>query len=202
MIRRKKLPTILNEEEQEQLLEVFNTRYISPLRNKTMIKLMLDTGLRLAETINLKWKNININSGKINVIEGKGSKDRIVWINNGTLVLLKEWRERQAKELAKRGIEEEIVYTFTTLTNKKLSPGNVRNMVYTYSDKADINKNISPHTFRHTFATDLYRDTKNIRMVQKALGHSDLSTTMIYTHIVDDDLENAMKSFRNQSKEE
>ena len=65
-------------------------------------------------------------------------------------------------------------------------------------EKAGIEKDISPHTLRHIFATDLYRETGKIRLVQKALGHADLSTTMIYTHIVDEELEGAMKSFRGQ----
>lgn len=69
-------------------------------------------------------------------------------------------------------------------------------MVVNYAEKAGITKKISPHTLRHSFGTDLLRDTKNIRLVQKALGHSDLSTTMIYTHIVDDELEDALKNFR------
>ena len=70
-------------------------------------------------------------------------------------------------------------------------------MVAEYSEKACITKSVSPHTFRHTFASDLLRTTKNIRLVQKAFGHEDLSTTMIYTHIVDSELESALKNLRN-----
>ena len=69
-------------------------------------------------------------------------------------------------------------------------------MVVRYAKKADINKNVSPHTLRHSFATDLYRETSKIRLVQKVLGHSDLSTTMVYTHIHDPEVEDALKSFR------
>lgn len=198
MGRRKKLPTVLNKKEQEQLLDVFNERYPTTMRNKTMVMLMLDTGLRLSETINLKWENINLMSGKINVIEGKGAKDRILWFNNGALEQIRKWKDRQGEELSERGIEEPAEYVFTTLKGKKLDGRNVRRMVKKYSNKAGISKNVSPHTLRHTFATDLYRETKNIRATQKALGHSDLSTTMIYTHIVDDELENAMKGLRER----
>lgn len=195
MSRRKKLPKILEEEEQQQLINVFNERYPTALRNKTMIKLMLDSGLRLSEVINLKWEHINLMSGKLEVIEGKGAKDRIIYINEETIKQLKSWKDRQAKKLQEKG-QPKAKLVFTTLKGKKLNPANVRSMVYNYSDKAGITKKISPHTFRHTFATDLYRETSNIRLVQKALGHSDLSTTMIYTHIVDDELEQAMKNFR------
>ena len=72
----------------------------------------------------------------------------------------------------------------------------VQRMVKRYAAKAGINKSISPHTLRHSFATDLYRETSKIRLVQKVLGHSDLSTTMIYTHIFDEEVESAPKSFR------
>jgi len=191
-VSKRKIPEILTESEQNRLLEVFNTRYLSPHRNKTMIKLMLDTGLRLSEIINLKWQHVNLQTGKLKVVNGKGKKDRVVWFNNGTLELVREWRERQAKDIG------QCEYTFTTKAGNKLKQRDVRSMVYTYTEKAKINKDVSPHTFRHTYATDLYQETKNIRLVQKSLGHSDLSTTMIYTHIVDEEMERAHKNFRNR----
>ncbi|TDX44579.1 tyrosine-type recombinase/integrase [Orenia marismortui] len=197
MGRRKKLPKILEKEEREQLLSVFNERYPTAQRNKAMIDFMLNAGLRLAETLNLKWEHINLMSGKIEVIEGKGAKDRIVYIKDRVLEVLRSWRERQAKELKKKGIEKPAEYVFTTLEGNQLDQGNIRRMVYKYSKKAGITKKISPHTFRHTFATKLLRDTNNIREVQKALGHEDLSTTMIYTHIVDEQLEHSMKNLRD-----
>ena len=79
----------------------------------------------------------------------------------------------------------------------KMNPRYIQDMVKRYSQKSGINKDISPHTLRHTFATDLLRETKNIRLVQKALGHSDISTTMVYTHIVDEELEGALKNLRS-----
>jgi integrase/recombinase XerD len=85
---------------------------------------------------------------------------------------------------------------FTTLKGKALGHRYVQQMVKRYAAKAGIDKNISPHTLRHSFATDLYRETSKIRLVQKVLGHSDLSTTMIYTHIFDEEVESALKSFR------
>ncbi len=84
----------------------------------------------------------------------------------------------------------------TTLEGKPISPRYVQQMVKRTATKAGITKNIHPHTLRHSFATDLYRETGKIRLVQKALGHANLSTTQIYTHIVDEELEDALKSFR------
>jgi integrase/recombinase XerD len=84
----------------------------------------------------------------------------------------------------------------TTKEGGKLDPRYIQRMVKRYAAKAGIEKDITPHTLRHSFATDLYRETSKIRLVQKVLGHSDLSTTMIYTHIFDEEVESALKSFR------
>lgn len=183
----KKIPEFLTKQEQEALIGVFNIRYIASHRNKTMIQLFIKTGLRLSEMLDLKWKHINLLTGQFKVVDGKGSKDRILWISEDTIDILTQWKDRQFKEL------EKVEYVFTNRGGKQLVDRDIREMVVTYAAKAGIIKDISPHTLRHTFATDLLRETKNIRLVQKALGHSDLSTTMIYTHIVDDELEQAMK---------
>ncbi len=82
------------------------------------------------------------------------------------------------------------------LVYNKLQGNYIRTMVKRYVNKADIAKDISPHNLRHTFASDFLRDCNNLRKVQKALGHADISTTQIYTHIVDEELKNSMKSFR------
>lgn len=189
MVKRK-IPEILTDYEQDQLINIFNTRYFNSFRNRTMIKLFLASGLRLSEMINLRWKDINLMTGQLKVVEGKGSKDRILWISESIVEELRNWKEKQSKKLSR------CEYVFTTSSKKKLDDRNVRRMVAEYSEKAGITKNVSPHTFRHTFASDLLRATKNIRLVQKALGHEDLSTTMIYTHIVDEEFEDALKNLR------
>jgi len=208
---KRKIPEILIEEEQRKLLQVFNERYLSSQRNKTMIKLMLRTGLRLSEVINLRWDNLDLRTGRVKVVEGKGNKDRILWINNETLEKLRNWRQRQMEEVG------DMEFVFTTSTGNQLKSRDVRSMIYRYAKKAGIQKEVEknytdkegnkfnetykekkvkPHTLRHTFATDLLRETKNLRVVQKALGHSDISTTQIYTHIVDEELEMAMKGLK------
>lgn len=190
----KKIPEFLTVQEQEQLINVFNVRYFSSHKNKVMIQLFLNTGLRLAEMIDCKWKDINLMTGQLKVVEGKGKKDRIVWIDEDMIAILEQWKERQSKELGKQE------YVFTNRYGKQLVARDIREMVTAYSIKAGIEKHVSPHTLRHSFATDLLRVTDNIRKVQKALGHSDISTTQIYTHIVDSELEEAMKGFRKKLK--
>ena len=190
----KKIPDILTLDEQEKLLNQFNLRYITSQRNKTMIQLLLNTGLRLSEMTNLKWNDIDLMTGQVKVVEGKGLKDRILWLDEETLTMLGKWKQRQFKEWGRSDL------VFTTRTLHSLDGKAVRSMIKTYSDKAGIKKHITTHSLRHTFASDLLRDTKNIRIVQKALGHADISSTQIYTHIVDDELEEALKGFRNRKE--
>ena len=143
---------------------------------------------------NLKWSNVNLMSGQIKVVEGKGMKDRIIYIDDEMIEDLQEWKERMFEAW---GPSE---YVFTTRSLKLLDGSSVRKMIRIYIDKANINKDITTHSLRHTFASDLLRECKNIRIVQKALGHSDISSTQIYTHIVDEELEDVMKTLR-QKKE-
>jgi len=187
----RKIPEVLTATEQEALLSQPNPRYLTGQRNRTLLRLMLDTGLRLDEACSLRWGDVDLNSGKIMVRQGKGAKDRTLWTGEDNLAVLQSWRERQVRECS--GSRELV---FTTKEGEKLDPSYVRKMVKRYARKAGIEKRISPHTLRHSFATDLYRETTNIRLTQKALGHEKLSTTQIYTHIVDEELEGALKSFR------
>jgi site-specific recombinase XerD len=186
-----KIPEVLTETEQDALLSQPNPRYPTGERNRALLRLMLDTGLRLSEATALRWRDIDLTTGKLMVRQGKGAKDRTLWIGDEDLTMLRSWRERQAKDIA--GTPEHV---FTTLAGKPISGRYVQAMVKRYAGKAGITKDIHPHTLRHSFATDLYRQTTNIRLTQKALGHSNLATTQIYTHIVDEELEGALKSFR------
>ena len=190
----KKIPDVLTLDEQEKLLNQFNLRYITSQRNKTMIQLLLNTGLRLSEMTNLKWNDIDLMTGQVKVVEGKGLKDRILWLDEETLTMLGKWKQRQFKEWGRSDL------VFTTRTLHSLDGKAVRSMIKTYSDKAGIKKHITTHSLRHTFASDLLRETKNLRIVHKALGHADISSTQIYTHIVDEELEEALKSFRSGNK--
>jgi len=185
----RKIPEVLTRTEQEAIVAQPNPRYLTGHRNRVMLRLMLDTGLRLSEVIHLQWKDIDLNQGKLMVGQGKGAMNRTLWTGETNLAALVKWRGRQAKECA--GSHQTV---FTTKAGGKLDPRYIQRMVKRYAVKAGIQKDITPHTLRHTFATDLYRKTANIRLTQKALGHSNLATTQIYTHIVDEELEGALKS--------
>src|SRR6056297_592715 len=156
---------------------------------------MLDTGLRLSEATGLKWKNLSLMTGNLKVVEGKGAKDRILWLSEEDLELLKSWKQRQS-EKAKKPLEHVFTAMSKGTLGNRLDNRYVQDMIKRYSKKAKIEKNVSPHTCRHTFATDLLRQTKNIRLVQRSLGHSQLNTTMLYTYISDPELEIELKNFR------
>jgi len=93
------IPVVLTEEEQAKLLNQFNTRYVTSQRNKVMFQLMLNTGLRVSEIVSLRWEDVNLTSGKVMVREGKGAKDRTLWVDNSQLDELKKWKERQVEKV-------------------------------------------------------------------------------------------------------
>ena len=189
MARPKKLPVTLTRAECEALLAQPNPRYPTGLRDICMLRLMLNTGLRAAECLNVKVRDIDWLSGKLMVRQGKGAKDRTLWVNEDVLEWLRKWRERRPAPASE--------WLFTTLTGKPVDSRALRAMVRRRADKVGLQaKAVHPHTLRHTFATEMYRQTKDIRGLQKMLGHEHLPTTMIYTHIVDDEVENAMRGFR------
>jgi len=183
---RKKLPDILTDEEAKRLIEIPNKRYYTGLRNKAMITLMINTGLRVSEVTNLKTNQVDLNSRSLKVVNGKGHKDRNLKIPNLTAEILKQWNKKRSQG----------EYLFNTKEGKQLKVRYIQAMIKRYSVRATIDKNIYPHTLRHTFATNFYRQTKDIETLRKLLGHSDISTTQIYITLANIDVENAMNNYR------
>lgn len=189
----RKLPVILTLQEQEILLKQPKPdKTKSGLKDFCLMLIMLNSGLRSAEVLALKTNDINWNSGELRVVAGKGEKDRIVWIDEYTLYVLKDWMKRR---------KNKTDLIFTTGNGQQIDTSYLRRMIKRYAKKAQITKDISPHTLRHTFASDLYRKTKNLIIVKESLGHSSISTTQVYTHLVNDELEQAMKKLREKGKE-
>jgi len=183
---RNKLPVVLEVEEAKKLLEVPQKRYPTGVRNKAMLAVMLNMGLRVSEVSNLKFKDVNINKKKLRVVDGKNSKDRDLIIPGYTLELLEKWIF----------IKPESNYFFTTLDGSKVVTRYIQDMVKRYRERSNIDKNVTPHTLRHTFATQFYRQTKDIETLRKILGHADISTTQIYVTLANIDVENAMNGFK------
>lgn len=184
------LPDILTPEEQQKLLAAPNPKVPTGLRNLCIIRIMLNAGLRCSEVLNLTPAHVNLNTGLIRITNTKTGVDRNLWLYDDDLDLVRQWSDiRPAKSK----------YLFCTLKGGQLSGRYVRQMVKLMAERAGLKKRIHPHLLRHTFASDMLRQTGNIRLVQKALGHASLNNTMIYTHIVDTELEDAMKNFRKIS---
>ncbi len=193
----KKLPIILNDDERKVILRQANKRYITGHRNKVMMQIMFNLGLRLAEVINLKWNDIDFLSEVLMIREGKGRKDRTLYVKDNNWrgeddkKSLQDWKDRQIEEL---GYLPEFVFTSMSKNaqGKQLQTRYIQDMVSRYSKRAGIKKTVSPHTLRHSFATDLYRKIKDPVTVKNALGHSSITTTMIYVHMVGADVEKAL----------
>ncbi len=209
--RRKKLPAILFQEEIDKLVAIPNRRYLTGLRNLAILKIMLNCGLRVSEVVNLHPGDINLANRVVRIKEGKGGVDRDISLPENTIQILREWKEQKPKGdyffpviqsnsragsyKTKKG-KKEITVTFNSKRGSKLSTRNIQFMIKNYSKRAGIKKNIYPHTLRHTFATNFYRQTKDIETLRKLLGHSDISTTQIYVTLANIDVEKAMSLFR------
>ena len=184
--KRNKLPVVLEMEEAKKILDVPNRRYPTGVRNKAMLSVMLNMGLRVSEVAELKVSDVNIDKKKLRVVNGKGGKDRDLIIPGYTLELLEKWMT----------IKPESRYFFSTLVGDKVATRYIQDMVKRYKKRSKIDKNVTPHTFRHTFATEFYRQTKDIETLRKILGHADVSTTQIYITLANIDVENAMNGFK------
>ncbi|MCM8767310.1 MAG: site-specific tyrosine recombinase XerD [Candidatus Omnitrophica bacterium] len=168
----KRLPEVLTEEEVEKLL---NLDKISRkhLRNLAILELFYSSGLRISELCNLRINALDLENAFIKV-KGKGDRERICLLNKKTIEILKRYLSE------KKDMSE---YLFVNAQNKKISRQSVWKIVKKYAKYAGIEKNVKPHTLRHTFATHLLERGLDLRVVQELLGHKSISTTEIYTHL-------------------
>lgn len=151
--------------------------YKAQIRNIAIIELLFATGIRVSELCNLKITDIDIKTGVIKVF-GKGSKERIIQICDSEIkTLLRKYRRLYASSANKDG------NFFINRLGQAISTQSVRLMLHQYAQKAGVIKKVTPHTFRHTFATLLLEENVDIRYIQNMLGHSTITTTQIYTHI-------------------
>ncbi len=186
----KTLPNVLSEEEIFKILDIpLNNKY--DYRNKAMLELMYSSGLRISELIEVKVHDINLDEATIKVM-GKGSKERILPLGDYAIYYIKTYLENYRSSLLKK---ERNDYLFLNSRGAKLTRQAFFKTLKEIAIKKDIKTDFSPHTLRHSFATHLLKHGADLRSIQELLGHSSLSTTQIYTHIVDEqiksDYENA-----------
>ncbi|MCE5178535.1 MAG: site-specific tyrosine recombinase XerD [Porphyromonadaceae bacterium] len=174
-----KLPVVLSVEEVDAILAAIDLSTDEGTRNYAIIETLYSCGLRISELIGLRFSDLFLEEGFIRV-EGKGSKQRLVPISNVAIQKIKNWLSCRSQIIIKKG-NEDIV--FVSGRGKAISRVTVFHYIKQYAGAAGIQKNISPHVFRHSFATHLLERGANIRVIQEMLGHEKITTTEIYTHL-------------------
>lgn len=187
----KKLPVILSKDEIEMILNSIKITDHLSSRNRCMFELMYATGLRVSELVNLTINMVNLNMGYIKII-GKGDKERLVPISNVAKNLLSEYLQLYRHQFLKNN--NSLLLFFNNHGNK-LKREECYAILKQIVNQTTINKNISPHSIRHTFATHLLENGADLRSIQELLGHSDISTTTIYTHISNQKVQQEYKLF-------
>ena len=186
------LPDVLNQDEIEAILNQPNPTEPLGIRDKTILETMYATGMRVTELIKFKQSDIYKDEGFVKIF-GKGSKERLVPIGTSALRWIEKYRHEVRNKLAEKGRGQEVL--FLNARGKPMSRMAVWNIVRAYTLKSGIKKEVHPHTFRHSFATHLLEGGADLRAVQEMLGHSDISTTQIYTHIDREYLKEVHKTF-------
>lgn len=175
-----KLPDTLSLQEVEMLIETPDTTQLLGLRDRAILEVMYATGLRVSELIHLKLNDLHLKIGLLQTV-GKGDKERIVPLGDLAVTWVKRYLESARPLLTKKHPEEEhlFVNNHGTGLSRQAIWKNLKHLVR----EAGINKNVTPHTLRHSFATHLLENGADLRTVQELLGHADISTTQIYTHV-------------------
>ncbi|MGR9106089.1 MAG: site-specific tyrosine recombinase XerD [Gammaproteobacteria bacterium] len=185
------LPTSLSEDEVEKLLSTPDTSTPLGYRDRTMLELLYAAGLRVTELVTLNLSQLNFRQGVVRVV-GKGNKDRLVPVGEEALSWLIDYLEKIRPVLLAERLSE---FLFVTNRASAMTRQAFWYRIKIYATAAGIRKNLSPHTLRHAFATHLLNHGADLRAVQLLLGHSDLSTTQIYTHIARERLKELHEKF-------
>ncbi|MBT3816741.1 MAG: tyrosine-type recombinase/integrase [Candidatus Magasanikbacteria bacterium] len=187
--------------ELERLLEAPSKvipQTLMSLRDKSFLELLFSTGLRVSEIVQLKKEDINLEQDEFTVL-GKGGKRRVVFLSGQARYCIKQYIKKRPDMNPYLFISHDK-RSKTRQTDTPITPRTAQRMIQKYAKLAGITKPVTPHTLRHSYATDLLRNGADIRSVQEMLGHSSITTTQIYTHITDKELRNTHKRFHNKKK--
>lgn len=199
-IHRKQV-TFLHYDEVVRLLEQINTGEEQGLRDRAIIELLFSSGLRVSELVNLNRDHVNTKRREF-MVRGKGQKDRPVFISQTAADWVEQYLDARQDTLAPLFLSYSRNVEATTSGDfRRLSARSIQRMVTKYARLAGITKHVSPHTMRHSFATDLLMNGADLRSVQSMLGHSNIATTQIYTHVTDAHLKDVYEKFHTESKE-
>ena len=173
------LPQSLSEDEVDALLAAPNVSEPLGNRDRAMLELLYATGVRVSELINLKMSQMNLNQGVIRIV-GKGNRERLIPFGDEAQDWLREFIDGARIEIL---LERQTDYLFPTRRGDRMTRQAFWHIIKRYAKKAGVQKKLSPHTVRHAFATHLLNNGADLRVIQLLLGHSDVSTTQIYTHV-------------------
>jgi len=174
------LPNTLSEKDVERLLNAPDVSTPVGMRDRTMLEVLYACGLRVSELVKLKLSEINLRQGAIRIM-GKGGKERLVPMGEESIAWLTRYLQESRTELLKKSLFEDVV--FPSKRGSEMTRQAFWYRIKEHAQTAEISRKLSPHTLRHAFATHLLNHGADLRVVQLLLGHSDLSTTQIYTHI-------------------
>ena len=180
----KKIPDTLSLNEVEALIAEPDVRNTQGIRDKAVFETLYATGMRVSEAVNLKKDNVNLDIGFLRCI-GKGNKERVIPLGKKAIATIRRYLEVSRPALLKK---KECEFLFVSRLGKRISRQSLWKLIKKYAQQAGIKKSIKPHILRHSFATHLLERGADLRSVQEMLGHSDISTTQIYTHINKDRL--------------
>lgn len=197
----RKQVTFLHYDEVEDLLNAIDTDTETGLRDRAIIELLFSGGLRVSELAKLNRDSINLDRREF-IVRGKGSKDRPIFISEAAADWVQNYLNARTDSLAplflNNSKNQQAVDTSGNF--RRLTPRSIERIVQKYAKLAGITKHVSPHTLRHSFATDLLMNGADIRSVQTMLGHSDISTTQIYTHVTDPHLREVHEKFHSETE--
>ena len=196
-----RLPKVLNEEQLNRLFEVQNLNKRSGVRDRTILEVLFSTGLRVSELVFLNVDDVNLNSGEFTVV-GKGKKVRTVYLSPRAIDWIKRslsTRQDSFQPLFIRYSGKKMQQQDYEGESLRLTARSVQRLVKKYITRAGISVDATPHTLRHTFATGLLKEGADLRSVQELLGHSNVSTTQIYTHVTNKQLKEAHKKFHKDT---
>ncbi|MGE5701056.1 MAG: site-specific tyrosine recombinase XerD [Clostridia bacterium] len=175
----KRLPKVMSLDEVERLLDGPQSNHPSGLRDKAMLELLYATGIRVSELVSLNMGDVNLEMGFLKCM-GKGSKERIIPLGKMAISVIREYIETARPKLLRAGGDSAL---FLNHLGKRITRQGFWKIIKKYALQAGITTDITPHTLRHSFATHLLENGADLRSVQEMLGHADISTTQIYTHI-------------------
>jgi integrase/recombinase XerD len=173
------LPKSLTEAEVDALLQAPSVTDPLGHRDRTMLEVLYATGLRVSELVSLKHNQVNLNQGVMRVV-GKGNRERLIPLGDEAVGWLQQFMQGPRAEIL---LERQTDYLFPTRRGDRMTRQAFWHIIKRYSKKGGVDRELSPHTLRHAFATHLLNHGADLRVVQMLLGHSDLSTTQIYTHV-------------------